>query len=478
MAATSAYLRHDTIPAHSALFVGIAMLALAVGCGYTIALGELAGLYVGLSLVCTVAVLSDFRIGAVLLLVLLPASASALFPHTLMQITGLNPLNLLLLATIGSYLIHGRLQQAAPVVPNKLLWLYMLPIALAGVVGIPHIDAIPSSFYELDPLMFHTASQYFLGKVVKPLVIVGVALFIGAAAARSRKPERFIVPIVLSVWLITLIQIGFVVSQAPSIETLASADERLFYRPLGMHANDLGRLHLCAFALLLFVWAEAKRPAFRLLLLVTLALLVTALLLTFSRAAIGGALLVGMLFLMWRLNARTVSFWVITLALIGLLGAEALYTRMTLGFGQGADAVSAGRIEGLWLPLLPEVLKSPFWGNGLGSTMWSFPMLSGVLGPTVHPHNAYLEGLLDMGIIGLGLLIAYYVDVWRRLRALGSDASLHPEMRGLFQGGAAALAAFLAAGMVGSTLRPSPEGAYLWIAIGLMYGLSSRRLAR
>ena len=58
MAATSAYLRHDTIPAHSALFVGIAMLALAVGCGYTIALGELAGLYVGLSLVCTVAVRS------------------------------------------------------------------------------------------------------------------------------------------------------------------------------------------------------------------------------------------------------------------------------------------------------------------------------------------------------------------------------------------------------------------------------------
>jgi O-antigen ligase len=151
---------------------------------------------------------------------------------------------------------------------------------------------------------------------------------------------------------------------------------------------------------------------------------------------------------------------------------------MTLGFGEGADAVSAGRIEGIWLPLLPEVLKSPFWGNGLGSTMWSSPMLSGVLDPTGHPHNAYLEGLLDMGIIGLGLLIAYYVDVWRRLRALGSDASLHPEMRGLFQGGAAALAVFLAAGMVGSTLRPSPEAAYLWIAIGLMYGLSSRRLAR
>ena len=51
-AANPAALRyHEAIPTHSWLAVGIAMFALAVGCGYTIAMGELIGLYVAISLV-------------------------------------------------------------------------------------------------------------------------------------------------------------------------------------------------------------------------------------------------------------------------------------------------------------------------------------------------------------------------------------------------------------------------------------------
>jgi hypothetical protein len=36
----------------------------------------------------------------------------------------------------------------------------------------------------------------------------------------------------------------------------------------------------------------------------------------------------------------------------------------------------------------------------------------------------------------------------------------------------------LATGLVGSSLRPESESAYLWIAIGLMYGLRGRRPPR
>jgi O-antigen ligase len=99
------------------------------------------------------------------------------------------------------------------------------------------------------------------------------------------------------------------------------------------------------------------------------------------------------------------------------------------------------------------------------------------LRPTSHPHNAYLQTLLDMGIIGLALLLAYYAKVWKGFRALGSNAWLTPEMRGLFQGATAALLAFFATGLVGSSLRPEAESAYLWLAIGLLYGVRGRRPA-
>jgi O-antigen ligase len=476
MAATS--LRYEGVANHSWIAVAFAMLALALGSGYALALHEMAGLYVALSLVCGVAVLVDFRVGALLLLLMLPTSASSLFPRHLMQITGLDPLNLLVLATLGSYAIHRGLQATASLAPKPLVWLYIVPIAAAGLIGMGRIDEIPSFFYERAGLTFDTGTKYLLVTVVKPMVMVAVALLIGAAAAQSQKPERFIIPIALSMWLIGLIQIGFVIAEGPSIATLAAADVRGFYSPLGTHANDLGRLHLFAFALLLFVWAETKRPGMRLFLLLTLGLLGIALLLTFSRAAIAGVIVVGALFLMWKFNAKALSLSIIAVMLAALFGADALYERMTRGFGEGADAVSAGRIEGIWLPLLPELAKSPLWGEGLRSILWSFPMVNEAMLRTGHAHNAYLEALLDMGIIGLALLMAYYVHVWKGFRTLGSSAGLNGELRGVFQGAAAALVAFFATCLAGSSLRPESESAYLWIAIGLMYGLRGRRPPR
>src|SRR3954465_12527944 len=111
MAATT--LRHEYANA-GWVPAALAMVALAVGSGYALAVGELAGLYVALALIGSVAVLVDFRVGAVLLLLMLPMSPSDLFPRTLLQIPGLNPLNLLLAATVGSYVISGRARPAGP----------------------------------------------------------------------------------------------------------------------------------------------------------------------------------------------------------------------------------------------------------------------------------------------------------------------------------------------------------------------------
>jgi O-antigen ligase len=475
MAATTIHSPHPGVGAGSWLVVAVAMLALALGCGYTLALGELAGLYVGLSLVCAVAVLFDFRVGAVLLLLMLPMSASTLFPHGLMGITGLNPLNLLALATLAAYVIHGRTQAAGALVPQPLVWLFMVPIILAGLLGMDHVKEIPSFFYELETVTFYTGTQYLMAALVKPIVIVAVALLIGAAAARSQKPERFIVAIAVSAWFIALIQIGFVISVGAPLAAMAATESRNFYAPLGMHPNQLGRLHVYALALLLFVWAETKRPETKLFLLITICLLGVALLFTFSRTCFGAAALVGAAFVMFKFNMRSLSLVFIGLALLGAFGLELLYLRLSMGFGEGADAVSAGRIEGIWLPLLPELAKNPVFGNGLGSTMWSFPMLNGAMVPVGHPHNAYLEALLDMGIVGFALLMAFYVHVWRGFRALGSNAWLDPQTRGLFQGAMAALVAFFVTGLTGGSLKPDEQSAYLWVAIGLMYGLRSRK---
>src|SRR6266571_4002735 len=109
------------------LFAGIALLG--AFWGSVIAVAGLSALYLCISLIGCAFILLDFRIGVVLLILLMPISSSRVFPHAMFGVTGLNPLNLLLVGTFGSCLLHGvsdgSLRRFAP---RPLLWLYILPI--------------------------------------------------------------------------------------------------------------------------------------------------------------------------------------------------------------------------------------------------------------------------------------------------------------------------------------------------------------
>lgn len=478
MATASPYLRQDIGGAFNWVLVAGALLGFAIAAGYGLAVGELEAFYVSLSLVLCLGVLFDFRIGAVLLILTLPLLDTVLFPHQLMGITGLNPANLLLAATLVSYALNARRQHGAAFWPRPLLWLYIAPIVIAGLIGSRHVDDIVPVFFEED-LNFTNAAGYLRDMLVRPMLLVVIGLLAGAAAARSQRPERFIIPIAISVWLIAAVVIGYVlVSNIAHLGMLASPTQREFFTGIGLHANAVGRVFAVAYALLLFPWWETKNRALKTFLFITMCVLSFALLLTFSRGAFTGFLLVNLLFLAWKFNVRTFALAAAALLVCAIFMPGYVIDRVTVGFDTGdPNDVSAGRVDGIWTPLMPEVLKSPAWGHGLGSVMWSLPMQVGGMLQVTHAHNAYLEALLDMGAIGLALMLAYFWHVWRGFRALGSNARFSPELRGLFQGGAAALLCFLITGMAGSSLRPDSDFSYLWLAIGLMYGMRARKPA-
>lgn len=454
----------------------LGLAAFALASGVAVALGELDALIASLTVIACVAVLLDFRSGVVLLIVLTPIQASSFFPHAMFGFTGLNPLNLLLAVTLVSFLLRGR--GLRHFLPRPLVWLYVAPILVAGLIGMHHVDDIPPLFYEQMLINYIDAPGYLRDAALRPLLFVVTALLIGAAVARSHKPERFMTPIILSVWVMSLLSILYVTSSGLRLGMLASASERgLFAAALGMHANELGRLYAVAYALLLFVWGETKDLKLKSVLVVTMGVLTLALMLTFSRGAFLGFFVVNALFLLWKLNARTFAIALLVAAVALPLTPGAVWDRLAMGFGAGGDAntVSAGRIDEIWLPLMPEILQSPPWGNGLDSIMWSKAMWSGAILEVTHPHNAYLQAILDMGLLGLALLLAYYAHVFRSLRSLGSNAYLSPTMRGFFQGALAGLVCFLITGMAGSSLRPTPEFSFLWMAIGAMYGTLARK---
>jgi O-antigen ligase len=445
--------------------------------GLVVAVAGLNALYLCVSLIGCIFILRDFRIGVVLLILLLPISRSSVFPHELLGITGLNPLNLLLFGTLAACLLRGLFDGSlSRLVPRPLLWLYVLPIVIAGVLGSRHLNEIPAVLFE-KLVEFDSATGYFRDVVVKPLSIVVFAVLVAAAVSRSSKPEKFLTPMLVSTWVMVALIFGFVLQSGVSLSMLASSEEREFLSPLGMHANELGRLYAFAYAVLLFTWIEARSPGFKLAVFVSMGLVVVALVLTFSRGAFLAFVLINALFLVWRRNAKTLILFAIVAACVLFVLPEAVYDRVSTGFGHGAgsgeNAISAGRIDYIWLPLLPEIPRSPIWGRGLGSILWSDPMRRGpgtAILAVGHPHNAYLQALLDMGAVGLVLLCAYFAHVWKGFRSLSADPAVSPTLRGFYLGAAAGLASLLISYVTDSSLTPGPEQSFLWLAIGMMYG--------
>jgi len=203
-----------------------------------------------------------------------------------------------------------------------------------------------------------------------------------------------------------------------------------------------------------------------------------ALLLTFSRGAIVAFLIVNVIYLFSRRKLKTLVLCAMVVPVILMLMPGAIWSRLDMGMDQGANAVSAGRVKGIWLPLLPWVAQSPVWGHGLQSILWSPSMRGGHMMQVTHPHSAWLQAVLDTGAIGLVLILCFWLGhVWRGLRKLARDPSLTPELSGFFEGAAAGLAGFVIANVAGSSFFPVPEQSFLWLAVGMMYGLRLRARA-
>ena len=457
-----------------AVFGGLALFILFLGVAISVA--EVNAVLLFASLLACAFIFMDFRIGVVLLIVFMPISTSYLFPHQMAGVTGLNPLNLLLFATLVACLLRARAaRKGLPAfAPPSLVWLYLVPFVVAGYLGSLHVDQIAFQVFTDEQVHFHDQVGYLRDLVLRPFFFVLFALLVGRAAASSREPERFIVPAIVSIWVIALVVVVYVAIQGASLAALADHRAREFLTPLGMHANMLGRLFATAYALLLFTWAATERRGLKVALIVTMLLVVAALVFTFSRGAFYAFVAVNVIFVLTRrkIGALAIGVFLVMAIMIALPGA--LYDRVTVGFDGDLNILSAGRTDSIWEPLLPELWRSPLIGNGLSAILWSDAMRNGAILQVTHAHNAYMEGLLNMGAVGLALVLVYFIRVGRDFFRMSRDPALNPTLRGFFEGAMAGLVSFMLAGVAGSALTPCPDQSFLWLAIGMLYGVRGK----
>lgn len=343
-------------------------------------------------------------------------------PRQLLGIPGLNPWNLLMLSVFAAWLVNRRkegLTADAPALPFVLVAIFALTMVIAtlrmlgdmrGMVDFATIAGLerPSRSGEIIELFNNL-------KFLLPAAMI----FDGC---RTRERWRWAVAAIL----VTGLLMAFQIIRLMPIGLLVDGDQlqhralRVLDREIGYHRVDLAAIMASVSWAFVAVITALERRSLKWLCLAAAFVSFVAVLLTGGRTgfvawgAVGAAFAV----LRWR------SLLIIgpALTLIGLALVPAARERLLEGFspesyehaaqsvgidtiddsGHDLYAVTSGRIV-VWPIVLDRIADSPWIGYGRRAMQRigvSMEVLERTRTAFSHPHNAYLEWVLDNGILG------------------------------------------------------------------------------
>lgn len=416
--------------------------------------------------------LRDYRVGVVCLTFVLPWTSSPLLP----QAQGFNIVTYLTLLSLIVFL-GGAMFRPVRIVtlPRVFVWCYLLPITVATVIAVPHLGEGARNFAALDAGFPFDTYGFLKAKYLKPLAYIIYAFLLANAMRDSKKPDRFLAVFAVAsalpaVAVVVLVGIhGFALSELQA--------HRTFLGPLGLHANEMALLLALSVGPLLFMWGEVRQGLLKLMCLGILGLVLVALVLTFSRGGYVGLVVIVSAYLLFRRRLGTIAAFVLIAALGIVAAPQALRDRLTTGIESGAlsgstlgkadEKLTQGRVAS-WQMLAPDVMRSPLWGRGVGSTAWTSAVTKGQYAAN-HPHNMYLEIALDLGLLGCVAIFWLYRTYLRGFRRLAAAPELSPVLRRFFAGAAASFLGMLAMGFTSGHYMPYPEQTFMWFLLGALF---------
>ena len=252
----------------------------------------------------------NYRIGVWLLVFLLPFASTQLIPRDVLGMTGFNPVNGLLMLTLFSLFVSfltGREVIQLVHLPRPFL-AYVAVIALAACVGAGSVkDAILCSRCSMSPNVITdvipeplTVTRYLLNGFAKTMIILIVA-WLAATVARNGNGRPLIWALGAAYVAFFLVIVYYFVVNGVSLQDLASAarnggSEARFSREFldwtGMHANQIGLQANLGLAILLCAAAATRGALPRLILFACAAAAGMLAVLTFSRGAFVGLMLI------------------------------------------------------------------------------------------------------------------------------------------------------------------------------------------
>ncbi len=392
-----------------------------------------------------------------LYIALAPFSAASIFE--LSPIPGLKPLNILFLFLIFVLIFHSR----ESVKMDKTSFIFMAMVIFFHTLGILR------SIKYLDTLSYFwgenlSSGKYIISYLFKPLIYVMPLVIISKYTKSADDLDKITNSIILSIVALSSFLIYLYLFKATS-KTNFESIRWLFADYLHLHGNGLVNFYIFTIPFI-FTRVFLKKDFFGFL---ALGLSIPVFGLLYSRT--GYVLLFVSIIIYCVLSKRTKYIPIIISIVFVLflsLAFQTIKDRAFTGLDSGDTyEISGGRFQGVWQPLIKEYLSDPsklITGNGRYGTITSRSFNGGVVN-VGHPHNMYLEIVIDSGLIGFFLIMLSFVSaVFRVVKNFYSVQD--PHLREYQYAVLASLVSFMISGLSGRSFFPDLNGAYLWILLG------------
>lgn len=405
-------------------------------------------------------------------------------PHAILGVPGLNPWNILLLVTVCSWLLHRQQEELHWDMPREINILLILQLLLL-TIGFFRIFFDEAGLEEIRILQgyglnYATGTGLWYEYLINTLkwVIPGLLLFHGC---NSRPRLIMALFSLLAMYLILSLLVYKAIPpwKIIDVDSLSKHAIKLDIR-VGYHRVDLSAMLAGASWAILSVIILARHGWQRAGLLLASGMVVLGLALTGGRAGYMAWSLLGLFFGLFRWRKLLVIMPLVVVLLLAfipqikdrvLVGLESTEKTGYTESGKEVDikTLTAGR-SGIWNLTLKQFWKAPLMGHGrlaIIRTGVSREAIEDLGEPFGHPHNAYLEQLVDNGISGLVIILLFYLSVVRKSFSLLRDKSdpLYVAM------GSVALALILAqliTSLTAQSFYPRQGVVGMWCAIGLM----------
>lgn len=399
------------------------------------------------------------------------------FPTNIAGIQGANPWNMLLACTLLAWFAARRREGLIwdlPVSITVLLFLY----AIAVFISFFRMAMDPGAAAEVGT--GYLISEYLIN--CYKWVIPGLLLFDGV-----RTRERFYgaMASILSVYFLLAVQ---VIKWMPSYEALSGRALNLralkiIQNEVGYHCVNMSMMLAGACWGILATNVLVKRTWQRVL------VVAAALIVAYGQALTGGRMgyatwgIVGLVlcFIRWRKYLLLLPVVVIGISIF----LPGVVERMLSGFGATSvsgevvtdqGAVTSGR-NIAWPYVIEKIAESPVTGYGRQAmirTGLTERLFIEANEEFPHPHNAYLECLLDNGMFGFIMIVPFYFAIV--IRAFKLFLARESPMYSSAGGACLALVLALLVAAIGSqTFYPREGSVGMWAAIGLMLRMSVQR---